>query len=96
MGSTGSKAEPTTQAVPSQEDYEATLESTDIVIIYLSLIKKLPSEFDLHLFLIIQSYAGLSFTLSSANNYLHRGEQFENALYHQLKRRIPTKRNFIP
>ena len=23
MGSTGSKAEPTTQAVPSQEDYEA-------------------------------------------------------------------------
>ena len=39
MGSTGSKAEPTTQAVPSQEDYEATLESTDIVIIYLSLKK---------------------------------------------------------
>ena len=42
------------QSVPSQEDYEATLESTDIVIIYLSLIKKLPSEFDLHLFLVAQ------------------------------------------
>ena len=84
------------QSVPSQEDYEATLKPTDVVFIYLSLIRKLPGDFDLHLFLIIQSYAGLSFTLTSSNNCLHRGEEFENVLYHHLKRKIPTKRNFIP
>ncbi len=100
MGSTASKEESygtkKKTHTSKKESYVATLQPTDVVIIYLSLIRKLPSDFDLHLFLIIQSYAGLSFTLSSVNNNLHRGGQDENILYHQLKRRIPRKRNFIP
>ena len=74
----------------------STLQPTDVIVIYLNLIRKLPNDFDLHLFLIIQSYAGLSFTLTSVNNNVHYGSDDENFLYHQLKRRIPWKRNFIP
>ena len=94
MGGTDSK----TSSSQAEEDQitSNSVQLADIVIIYLTLIRNVPSDFDLHLFLIIQSYAGLSFTISSVNNHLHRGGQDENTLYHQLKRCVPFKRNVVP